>query len=878
MDGISLQFQGVRNHQLLIALLAGVMLSLVVYGVVQLVRRKVHDGLLCLAGAAGPLALSPFLIVSGGLRHATGRRRRGNAALLGGILAGAGALLAGVFITVADDTAAAFWMSALALEVAVAVAVFYAAVYAYLGTQRMAVLMFLRCLAILALMLLLFKPALSVAPDIEQSKPYLPVLVDRSASMSTADEGTVRNRYDEAVQMLGSQQSAMERTFRPVWVHFAEGAQMVDSLDSLTTLEATGEGTEGTDLAGAIRSAVQKHSRENLAGLVLVSDGIHNASANLLDAVVEAGVPIYSLGVGSTSRNAPGQRNVRITSVSAPLEVVKNNVTTLTARLKISALPNVSTDVQLFEEGAAQPIVTESVWTDSPDETLTVDLKWTPRDRGGPTTGAAGDLQAPRAEVRKLRIVAPTNPAESVTADNEQEIHVLVTEPRVRVLYVEGAIRPEYKYLRRLLDSDPNVQFMGLVRVRENVFLCQGSIGGRQLNALPSTDEEFRMFDVILLGDLDRTFVSRDQLERLRRFANDGGGLLMIGGHNSFGPGGYGGTAVEEAMPVTMGSRAQPQEKTPFIPQLTAQGEAHPVLEGISGYFFGPGGRKPFDDLQALPELTGCVTVVGPKPGAAVLALHPTRVNEAGPLVVLAAQNFGAGRTAAFTADTTWRWFMELKGLGAQSPYDQFWAQMVRWLANVETKSRDTAPAVVLRLDSGYVQVGQTVQLTSRVQDEQGRASDSATVTCTITPAGEAPGEPETVSLAPGRGSGVFDATWRAMNEGEYVVKATAIDSTGTTLGSDELELTVAPHSAELERLARDETTLRMIADRSGGRYGDVYALPEVVRQIGERHRDRTLGSVQAETFSLHNFTILFLLFIALLTGEWLLRRSWQLQ
>jgi len=379
--------------------------------------------------------------------------------------------------------------------------------------------------------------------------------------------------------------------------------------------------------------------------------------------------------------------------------------------------------------------------------------------------------------------------------------------------------------------------------------------------------------------------MTRSHLSRLRGFVNDGGGLLMIGGHNTFGPGGYEDTDLAAALPVTLGSRAQAQETTPFLPQLTAQGEAHPIFAGITGYFSGPGGRKPDPALQKLPQLLGCVTVPGAKPGAAVLAVHPTRRNEAGPLVVLASQNFGAGRSAAFTADTTWQWYFALRALGVEGPYQRFWGQLIRWLANIETKARQAAPAVVLRIDRSYIRVGQTVQLTCRVQDEKGRATDTARVACTITaangesapPGGQEPTQVDTIPLSAARGAGIFQASYRPLKEGSFKLKVAAADSSGKTLGTDELSLIVAPHSAEMDRLARDDASLQMIADRSDGRYTDIFGLPDVIKQVADRHADRSARHAEADIYPLHNFPLLFLAFVVFLTAEWLLRRNWQL-
>ena len=872
MASVSLQFQGVREPHLPLVALTAIVVVLIGWGIWQLVRGQVRTGLLSFAAALGPAAFVPAMAIDALVRYARGNRRGGGASLLAALAAALGTAAAALIVLGAEG---GLWMALLAVEIALAVGVFYSTVYAYLGNGRITALMLLRCAGILALMLILFKPALMVTAGGPGDKPYLPVLVDRSGSMATTDEAHLPDRYQQCLRMLEAQQDRIDRRFSPLWYHFAKATASAESLESLAALEPAGQGTDGTNLAAAIRTASSDYSRAALAGILLLTDGIHNSADVVTDAAVESGVPVYTVTVGSASEGLSARRNIELVSVAAPLEAVVNNVTKIDVQAKVASFANVPLEVQLLEAGSDTPVDTQRLWTDQNVATLKAELKWTPRE--GPKPGGTA---APAEQVRKLWVRIEPNPAEAAAEDNEVEIHILLTEPRVRVLYVEGSMRPEYKYLKRLLSSDPNLRFLGLVRITGNRFWAQGGIGGKKLTKLPESDADFALFDVIVLGDLDRTFLTKAQMARIRRFVNDGGALLMLGGHNSFGPGGYGGTDIEAALPVTVGARAQPQETTPFVPQLTAAGEAHPILEGLKDFFHGPGGRKPSGKLPKLPKLLGCVTVVGAKPGAALLALHPTRKQNGRAMVVLAVQRFGAGRSAAFAADTTWTWYLPLKGMGRESPYERFWGQLLRWLANVKTKARESKPSVVMRLDKTYLRVGQgPVKLLARVQDDKGRPPDSAQVSCTLTPLDGA-ATPETLPLSPRMGDRLFEAELRPPREGKYKVAVTALDAAGSSLGSDEQTLLVVPFSKEMERLGRNDGLLQLIADRTDGRKADISGLPDLIDQIVQRQKAKGKldAGEQAEVYPLFDFPLLFFVFIALLTGEWLLRRHWHLR
>ncbi len=876
MAVVSLQFHGVRNHDLLAMLavvLAAVMLSV---GVLQLVRRRWRYGAICLGAAFGPVVLGVLALDSAG-RYSRNDRR-------GALLSAAAAMLAAViiapaaiFVTAADASPWKIWLAVLTAQIALCVGVFYSAVFRSLRSRRLGTLMLLRFVAVIALLLTLFKPAISVTTPAgeDESKPILPILVDRSGSMSTSDMPNMPSRYARTLQMLAGQQQRLEKHFNVKVYHFAEKTNAVDAIRNLGDLSPTGGGTKNTDIAAAINTAASNAARARTPGILLISDGIHNTGGNVTDAATEA-TPIYAIGVGSEEEIVAGRRNIQIASAQAPMTVIKNNVATISAEVNITGFASIPAEIRLVEEGIDQPVASRPVWTDKDSATVKFNMKWTPGDNPSARDESGG---APFADIRKLYLKIPQNPAENVHKDNSTELHVLVTRPRIRILYIEGSMRPEYKFLRRLLDSDPNVQFASLVRISGNRFWSQGSIEGKKFTQLPSTDKEFGMLDVLIIGDLDAGFLTTEQKSRIRQFVSDGGGLLMLGGHNSFGPGGYDGTPVETALPVIMGGRNQPQEKTPFVPKLTAAGQAHPIFEGMKKFFGGPDTRGKESDLPELPPLNGCVTVVDKKQGASVLAVHPGAENQNGPLIVLAVQRFGSGRSAAFTPDTTWKWRLPMQPLGAESPYRLFWSQMVRWLAHADTKSRRGASAAVLRLDRTYVRVGENVKILAAVRNKQGKPTESSNVSCTITPLDKNSDiEPRQLPLTQ-EGGGLFGEDFEPQQQGEYKVILTAANEAGEELGRDEITLTVAPHHTEMEQLARNTELLRKIAGQSKGSFMELAALPDLInRLIRTKAQSSGEDADKVVDYPLYNFTLLFIVFAVALTAEWLLRRNWQLR
>ncbi len=192
--------------------------------------------------------------------------------------------------------------------------------------------------------------------------------------------------------------------------------------------------------------------------------------------------------------------------------------------------------------------------------------------------------------------------------------------------------------------------------------------------ALPTTAEGIaEIADVVVISDVGAntfqippaTFTSSiaepDRVEALRRFAAQGGGLLMVGGYMTFSgidaKARWGRTALAEALPVEVLDRDDRVELSAgATPTVDA---SHPVVDGLS---------------DTWPALLGLNEVIA-KPDADLVAECAGH-----PLLVFGA--YGVGRTGAFTSDLAPHWapppFLEWEG------YAPLFDRTVRWLAGEE--------------------------------------------------------------------------------------------------------------------------------------------------------------------------------------------------
>ncbi len=555
---------------------------------------------------------------------------------------------------------------------------------------------------------------------------------------------------------------------------------------------------------------------------------------------------MFAVGVGSVLGATSDYRDIAIAEVDARREVEVHTTVPITVSVEATGFPDRVVPVYLEENG--ERVAETSLVLDNEQGAQKARLEYAPK--------AKGDYE--------LTVRIPADPSERVTENNLRVAPVWVGDPRIRVLYVEGVIRNEYRDVRRVLERDPQVEILSLLRTGPNLFYQQGNITDVELAGFPTRYEELKTFKVLILGSLERDLFSDEQLQFINRFVSEGGGLMMLGGENSFGPGGYGGTPVEEALPVVCGDRRMGQERDPFPLTLTPTGRVHPIFAGLSEYFALQGAQE----SGAVPDLLGCVQVLRPRPAADVLAIHPARRNDYGPLAALAAGRFGSGRSLAATFDSTWLWYRPMIGLGEESPYVRYWGQAMRWLAGVEETEHEAGAHVSAYSDKHYYEPGMTPRVMARVTDPKGQVTSKAAVEAEIRRADEDE-VLERVRVSPLAGrQGDYETELPVLESGRYEVTVSATLD-GATLGEASLAFRVGEPTREFERLDLDEPTLRTVAEQTGGRYLPLLSL----NRLPEILRSRQEARIEKSEIFLWNSPLLFVAFLLLVTGEWVLRK-----
>jgi uncharacterized membrane protein len=533
--------------------------------------------------------------------------------------------------------------------------------------------------AVAGLLLAVLRPArVSARESVVGAKVV--VLADSSRSMALAQPGGARwEARDRALEEL--LKAGTNVRFSVLGFGDGPAAPLPLALSARASERLT-TSAQRSDLAAAIRS-IASSADERPAAVVVVSDGrLDDPPEDPPDAALRAlgdalHVPIHAV---ATTKDAPADASVRRVSVAgAAVAHVP-----LPVRIEVGCAGGVACDEiavaarELRDDGPAQLLASGTAHVK--DGKAALDLTIT-LERAGP------------------RIVefAITPPAGDAVPENDRRLVTFdVTRERVRVLHVAGRPTNDVRALRQWLKSDTSVDVVAFFILRTLTDEVHASQSELALIPFP-VDELFQehlpSFDAVVLQDFDAQPYNLDKyLPNIEKYVQSGGGLVMVGGQNSFVAGGYAGTPLARVLPVALDDSpgATNADTGSFEPQWTPEGKSAPLL-------------APLRDVvgDELPQMPGTNVLGDVGPGGVALWTHPSRKTKSGaPMPVLAIAEEGSGRAIALGVDGAWK--LEFSELGARTAgrgHAALWDGLLGWLmrdprfepAQIEVKGGCTA-------------------------------------------------------------------------------------------------------------------------------------------------------------------------------------------
>ena len=769
--------------------------------------------------------------------------------------------------------AVAWGLAALAVLLAVGIALGYRRTRPATGAVERGALTLLRVGVLALLVVCLLRPVLVLSAAVPR-RNTVALLVDDSRSMRVADQdGRARGAWARAALGEGSAlRRRLEERFAVRVYRFADVARPTDSL---AALRFDGDRSR---LGAALARVRDDLAGVPVAGVVLVSDGADGAPAALAEASLAlraAGMPVFAVGLGREATAA----DVEVRRVEAPRRVLHGSAVTLDVVLAHAGLAGRRVPVVVEEDGRI--VATQEVTLPAGGDAATVQV----------TVPAL----APGA--RRLTVRVPRQPGEALAENNARQTLVEVRDGAMRVLYVEGEPRFEAKFVRRAVAGDAGLDVVLLQRTGENKYLRLGVRDSLDLiGGFPVSREELFAYHAVVLGSVEASAFTPEQLRLLADFVSvRGGGLLLLGGRRALAEGGYAGTSLEELIPVVLEGRARGD-----LPRGgSLRGSAAGPAAGLAALALGRGRGDPASGEEvvpavelrvrptpagaahaplrlagdarlsearwnALPPLTAVNVARRVRPGATVLLAAEGPGGER--RVAMAWQRYGRGRVVAFPVQDSWLWQMEASVAVDDPSHELFWRQTLRWLVAGTPGSAD----VVASVDRPAP--GEAVTVRAEVRDSTFVPVNGAAVTATVlAPSGaRTPAAMEWSVARDGEYRSAFTPSEPGVHRIEVVARGAAGGAAGgPVVAAETLHVEVAPAQEEWFESAMRAPVLRRLAAETGGRFytaATAEALPEDLSHS-------RAGVTVTERRDLWDMPLAFLLIGGLLAGEWAWRR-----
>ncbi len=700
----------------------------------------------------------------------------------------------------------------------------------------------LRCACLAVVLAIALRPV-TVADVSRTVHGRVVVLADASASMTVEDvpgafaDGSMMSRHVAARRILTEnglvaalrardevQIAAFDGTTRGLAVlPPADGREDSD-------LPEWRSGGEATDLAGAVRWAVERSDRP--AAIVLLTDGRQTAPGDPLASALAAGeseVPILALPLGSPVR----RRNAAVTALEGRDTVMAGMPLKLTASVRADGYAGRDGVLVLLaapaDGGEGVEVARRSVMLPEDGEVLTVELEHVP--------GIAGS-------VRYTASLLPLE-GEARADDNAVSRTVTISDEELAVLIVAGGASRDYRFVKTLLERDPS-------------YTVTACVHGSAVSApLPADARELMEYSLVVAFDPAPEQLTAPWTEDLASLIErEGIGLLYAAGP-TYAPSlllSPEADALRGLLPVSFndarlralaGSTGYWTTGWPVRAETSARGNPIVASESESDSLASWGSDAAI--YWSLP-------VERAKAGAAVLLRWHSAADPTG-AVMAATQPYGRGRVLFCGTPETWRW----RQRGVER-FRRFWLQSVRYCA--AGRLGEARRRARLALDRAVYDIGAPVSVSATLYDERFRPVSEPSVSLAVRRNGEEAGQ---LVLTPAGEEGAYSGVLYPQSFGGFELIYRAEDGlTGSaSFQVQRPEVEFADASADLELLPQ-------LADAAGGSVHGVDDLEALVAAVPDR---TAIVTDPGPPLPLWDTPLLMGALLGLLTAEWILRK-----
>jgi len=736
-----------------------------------------------------------------------------------------------------------------------------------LSRKRLIIMGICQCLAMMVLIVLILEPV----ADIRLTKPYqrtILVLLDTSRSMGIKDQRVTDVEVSEAAAVLGkiplgeklegprisqvAQQigpvsridlaraallhpeikllEKLNENYQVRFFSFDSGIKPEGGAENPTQwLESRKADGDASRVGSAIDDAVARYTGQPIAGVIVLSDfawADGKDPAMVAPYLKQRGIPVFPVAIGLAQ-----PPDIRVRPIIAPEVVFKGDRVPLRIQIESHGFEGKTVELTLSIGGQHET----SQQVQLKDGVQFQEMMFIPQEQ-------TGELEL------KVSITALTG--ETTDKNNSAKHKVQILDEKIKVLYIEGMPRWEYRYLRWVLLRDPRLEVTFLMTQGDPALAATSP---RHISRFPQVAKDAFKYDLIILGDVPASYFRSGQLEMIENLiGKSGSSLLMVAGPLAA-PRTYRDTPIAKVLPVNIGSGQWKKVGPQVYPVVTAEGKKSDVTSLSLDDEANDRIWRRVRPLYALPEVTA-------KKGATVLLSVPKATQEIRDYPLVAWHPYRTGKSMFVGSEDLWRMRLEV----GDRYHARFWGQAIQFLALSRLLGQNKQ--ISLQTNRRTYSAGEPINVTVTVLTDSFEPVLQSEYPVVLERKGTADTAVQMVLIPVPDSPGTYSGVRLADKDGTYVLRTKARDA-GI---SNRVEFEVATVPVEDREPAMRPDVVRELADLSGGKAIGLADLGSIPGHLGTKEELSTTVRMEMD---LWDIPLLFVLLVIFSGIEWYMRR-----
>lgn len=659
----------------------------------------------------------------------------------------------------------------------------------------------LRGVVVLLLLFLLFEPVISLFYE-TKLRPVHYVAIDRSASLGSGKDSARKTLLMDDLTRLFSSNSG-KFNFRYI---LFDGKPEFAENQELATISYTGNATDMEAVINAIPDDAPA------ASLTILSDGIINKGGNPLTRADRLGYPVYTVGIGDTSR----KKDVSIRSIIHNETVYAGTETMLNVTLSSYGFNSEALTVSLYEDNKL--IGSETITLVKEGITSTV-FTYKPLLPGE----------------KKITAEVTLPNGDEQPGNNKKVTYINVLSDKLKIHLIAGYPSSDVSFIRSALAADTSMKVTSLIQVSQGRFL-EGNYS--------RTDAE--KADILFLINFPSSETSPQMLDDIRNILatkNTPYFILL--------------PPFTDVQKLRVLSPYLPFEiiragngRKEVLPRLNENHKQHSVVKAGTGSL--PG------SINALPPVIQSDWALKSKAGALpLITIRQNNVTLDDPMLTLL--SIGKIRAAAFNGVNLWRWKLNTS---ESFDFDNFITGTARWLSSIEERKLLTLKPV-----KKIFSENEAVEISAELLDESGSALEAEEISLVIfSPSLRR----EYIMNELGRG--LYETIADQLPPGDYKYKGT-VNRNGRFYAADSGRINIGEIDFERSNLTADANFLSALAFYSGGKYFDESSYNEIMNEYTRLDLKKAPVKSSVDEHRIWSDIYILMFIVLLLSIEWFLRK-----